>query len=144
MATRTALPVTSLGFGYAGLLPQAFAVIMVVAGPLDYRFSALALAITYAALIASFLGGLWWGLAASRPEVAPAWIWVAGVTPSLVALAASLPWAVGAAGPTIPLLAAPVVDQRLDSLNLVPAGWLTLRRRLSIGLGVLTMAAAIL
>jgi hypothetical protein len=124
---------------------------MVVAGPLDYRFSALALAIIYAALIISFLGGLWWGLAASDPDDAPAWIWVAGVTPSLIALAACVPWAVGAAGPTAPLLilgiallVAPLVDQRLDSLELVPADWLTLRRRLSLGLGMLTIAAALL
>src|SRR6476469_5820639 len=150
MATRPALPSTSLKLSYAGLLPQAFAVIVIASGSIEYRFSALALAFAYAALIFSFLGGLWWGLAAADPEDAPAWIWIAGITPSLIALAACIPWAVGAAWPApsliilgLALLATPLVDRTLDRLELAPAGWRTLRRNLSLGLGFLTIAAAL-
>jgi hypothetical protein len=151
MATRPALPSTSLKLGYAGLLPQAFAVILLATGSLEYRFVALALAFAYAALIFSFLGGLWWGLAASDPEDAPAWIWIAGIMPSLIALATCVPWAVGAPwpGPSliilgVALVGTPIIDRNLDRLELAPAGWRSLRRNLSLGLGLLTIAAALL
>jgi hypothetical protein len=136
--------------GYAGLLPQAIAVGVIASGSIEYRFSALALAFAYAALIFSFLGGLWWGLAASDPEDAPPWIWGAGATPSLIALLSCVPWAVGAAWPApslivlgLALLATPLIDRRLDRLELAPAGWRSLRRNLSLGLGLLTIAAAL-
>lgn len=84
-------------YGYAGLLPQVAALLMLASGPSDYSFLALALAFAYAALIFSFLGALWWGLAAAQPEAAPAW--PVGVLPSLLALATCVPCAVGAAWP---------------------------------------------
>lgn len=134
-----------MALGYAGLVPQAAAAGVVASGAMDYRFTALALAFAYAALIFSFLGALWWGLAAAQPVRAPAWVWVAGVLPSLIALASCVPWAVGSEwpAPSLALLAigigaSPLVDRRLDRIGLCPTGWLRLRVHLSTGLAALT------
>jgi hypothetical protein len=136
--------------GYAGLLPQAAALLLLATGSLEYRFSALALAFAYAALVFSFLGALWWGLAAAQPDSAPEWVWVAGVLPSLIALATCVPWAIGTEwpGPSLVVLAlgiagSALVDRRLTQLGLCPARWLHLRVRLSLGLGALTALCAI-
>jgi hypothetical protein len=150
VANRPALPSAPHLLGYAGLLPQAVAAVALASGSPDYRFSALALAFAYAALILSFLGALWWGLAGAQPDVAPSWIWVAGVLPSLIALATCVPWAVGAEWP-VPSLwilaaaiaASPLVDLRLDRLGLCSAGWLRLRLILSASLAGLTAFCAL-
>ena len=133
--------------GLAGLLPQLWALTMVLFGDPADAFSALALAYAYAALIVSFLGGVWWGLAAQARETVPGWIWFAAVTPSLVALASAIPWATGVAwpGPSldilgIALIAALVMDCKLVRLGLCPQWWLGLRVPLSVGLGVITLA----
>lgn len=119
--------------------------LLLATGSLDYRFSALALAFAYAALILSFLGALWWGLAAAQPASAPSWVWPMGILPSLVALATCVPWAIGGEWPTPSLIvlalaiaASALVDWRLDRLGLCPPGWLRLRLHLSLGLAILT------
>ena len=144
------MPSLAHALGYAGLVPQAAALLLLVAGGLEFRFSALALAFAYAALILSFLGALWWGLAAARPEIAPRWVWPLGVVPSLIALAACVPWAIGAEwpGPSLFVLAvgiavSPLVDRRLHRLGLCPPDWLRLRMRLSTGLAILTTLCAL-
>lgn len=145
-----AFPPLARALGYAGLLPQIAAVAVLATGNPEWTFSALALAYAYAALILSFLGGLWWGLAARAGARAPGWLWVAAVAPSLVALATAIPWAVGAEwpGPSLvliglALIAALGVDLRLARAGLAPPGWLKLRTPLSVGLGILTIAAAL-
>lgn len=137
--------------GYAGLLPQAIAVGVMGFGPAEWHFSALSLAYAYPALILSFLGGMWWGLAAAKSSQQPAWMWLAAVTPSLVALATAAPWATGATwpGPSlvvlgISLLVSLWVDKRLSADGLAPLWWMSLRIPLSLGLGVLTLMAAAL
>jgi hypothetical protein len=71
--------------------------------PAEWREAALAIAFAYAALILSFLGGMWWGIAAAAPAAqrrkALGWLWIAAVLPSLVALACFLPWALDWAWP---------------------------------------------
>ena len=81
----------------------------------------------YAALILSFLGGLWWGIAASRPNP-PEWLWVAAIAPSLIALGSAVPWATGQPwpGPSllilgVALIGALAVDLVLARQGLVPA-----------------------
>ncbi|EDX80246.1 hypothetical protein BBAL3_1403 [Brevundimonas sp. BAL3] len=64
MTGRPVLPPFARVLGFAGLLPQAAAVAVLILGGPDVRFAALSLAYAYAALIFSFLGGVWWGLAA--------------------------------------------------------------------------------
>jgi hypothetical protein len=133
-------------FGYAGLLPQAAALIAVVYGG-EARWSALALSFGYAALIFSFLGGVWWGLALAAPQV-PRWIFAVAVLPSLLALALWYPWMVGETWPGpelvalgILIAASPLVDR---AIGFAPAGWLALRWQLSLGLGGLTLAIGVI
>ena len=142
-------PSWPLWLGLAGLLPQLLAVFALVGGNPDARFVALACAFAYAALILSFLGGMWWGLAAASTETIPGWLWIAAVTPSLVAFASAYPWMVGEPwpGPSlvllgIALIASLVVDWKLRRMNMAPAWWITLRLPLSIGLGGMTVAIA--
>ncbi|WP_242096472.1 MULTISPECIES: DUF3429 domain-containing protein [unclassified Sphingomonas] len=143
------LPRLAYGLGLAGLLPQIAVVAVIASGDPFGRYTALALGYAYAALILSFLGGLWWGLAA-KADAPPRWLWFAAVAPSLVALASAWPWAVGLAwpGPSlvalgVALIAALAVDQALVRAGLAPAGWMALRLPLSLGLGVLTIVAGI-
>lgn len=150
MAAGSPLPNIARQLGYAGLVPQAAAALVLATGSLEYRFTALALAFAYAALIFSFLGALWWGLAAAQPDAAPGWVWIAGVVPSLAALASCVPWAIGAKWPepslillAIGIALSALIDRRLDSLGLCPPGWLRLRVHLSIGLAVLTAFSAL-
>lgn len=136
--------------GLAGLLPQLAAVAVLLSRDPDLRFAAIALGYAYGALILSFLGGLWWGLAA-RAEPAPAWLWVAAVAPSLVAVGSAVPWAVGGEwpGPSLVILGAALiaalgVDRRLQTIGIAPPWWLALRIPLSVGLGTLTIVIALL
>jgi hypothetical protein len=136
--------------GFAGLLPQLIALGFVVSGNDRYTFAAQSLAFAYASLILSFLGGLWWGLAA-RAEQPPRWIWLASVAPSLFALMCFLPWAFAGSwpGPSLIALAAALVvslavDTRLVRAALAPRWWLYLRVPLSVGLGIMTLAIGLL
>lgn len=136
--------------GFAGLLPHIAVVLVLLERNPELRFSALSMGYAYAALILSFLGGIWWGLAA-RAEKAPDWLWIAAVMPSLIALASAVPWATGYAwpGPSlivigVALIAALGVDWQLQRSGLAPDWWLRLRVPLSLGLGTLTIAMALL
>ena len=53
--------------GYAGLLPQ-IAALALFAGGGEWGWVALAAGFAYAALIFSFLGGVWWGQALAMPR----------------------------------------------------------------------------
>ena len=146
----SAMPPFARILGFAGLLPQLACVLAVWAGPEEWRWFALAVGWAYAALIFSFLGGMWWGMAAGSPDEArrsPAWIWLAAVAPSLIALATYLPWVVGKTwpGPSlvilgIGILLSPLVDRRLVTIR--PGWWMRLRVPLSLGLGLATLALA--
>jgi hypothetical protein len=138
--------------GLSGLLPLIFVVLALI-GDLDpgLRQSALWLGLSYGALILSFLGGLWWGLAAASSRPVPGWLWVLAVVPSLYAwvpLALALlglmqpgaALAVVGAGLWLALLA----DLALIRRGLAPPWWLALRWPLSLGLGGLSVAAAVL
>ncbi|WP_374146957.1 DUF3429 family protein [Sphingomonas sp. 28-63-12] len=136
--------------GIAGLLPQLAAGYVLLENNPDWHFTALAMAYAYAALILSFLGGLWWGLAAAAARP-PAWLWYAAIVPSLIALGSGWPWATGQPwpGPSmvvlgVALMAALGVDWRLQQTGIAPVWWLSLRIPLSLGLGGITLAIGIL
>lgn len=141
------LPRAALRFGFAGLLPQAIALFL-VATDAEQRWSALAVGYAYAALIFSFLGGIWWGQALSMKN-APTWFYAAAVAPSLIALATYIPWVIGAAwpGPSlvvlgICLILSPLLDRAIGRSVAFPAGWMRLRIMLSGGIGGLTLLMA--
>ncbi|MEN8860810.1 DUF3429 domain-containing protein [Qipengyuania flava] len=146
------VPALPRWLGLAGLLPQFTCVAVLYAGPAEWREAALAIAFAYAALILSFLGGMWWGIAAAAPAAqrrkALGWLWIAAVLPSLVALACFLPWALDWAWPEPSLvmlggalLVSLGVDAKLGAL--APRWWMALRVPLSTGLGLATIAAAL-
>lgn len=150
-ATLSPLPSFARFLGYAGLLPQACVLASLVLGGPEARSTALGLAFAYAALIYSFLGGVWWGLAAATHVPVPRWVWAVAVLPSLFALGAAWPWATGHAwtGPSLVVLgglimSSVLVDLKLRSLGLTPPGWLPLRLPLSIGLGFMTLVAGLI
>jgi hypothetical protein len=138
--------------GLAGLLPQLGLVMALYAGPPEWREPAALLAYLYAGLIFAFLGGTWWGIAACAPAAqrrrTHGWVWIAAVLPSLIAFAGLAPPLLGAS-PIEPslvalgggLLISPLVDVRLGAL--APRWWMGLRLPLSLGLGALTIAAAL-
>lgn len=139
------LPRFAFLLGISGLVPQMLAVAITLHPP-HMAFGQFA-AFLYAALILSFLGGLWWGVAAAH-QSAPRWLYVAGVAPSLVAFAAGLLWIMRSGSPDqaltivgVGLLLAPIVDRELSRQGLVPTGWLGMRITLSVGLGILTLLA---
>lgn len=149
-ADRPVLPPLARALGFAGLLPQLAVVALLLGGGPDVRFTALSVGYGYAALIFSFLGGVWWGLAAMGVNRTPGWVWVASVVPSLLALATAWPWATGGTwpGPSLIvlglcLMGSVLVDLRLQGLGLTPGGWIALRAPLSVGLGLLTLVAGL-
>ncbi len=130
--------------GLAGLTPMAALLAAVLVGGDGWRYAALALGWGYAAVIFSFLGGMWWGLAASGGAATPGWLWAAAVVPSLAALMTLVPWLIAEPwpGPSLVWLglmigASPLVDRRVAALGLAPPWWLGLRLRLSAALGVM-------
>ncbi|MEP7315780.1 MAG: DUF3429 domain-containing protein [Sphingomicrobium sp.] len=139
----------SHGLGLAGLLPQLMLAATVILGAPDVALVAGSLALSYAALILSFVGGAWWGLISRSPTPVRGLVWVAAVAPSLIAFTAILPLAFGLA----PLLAMLVIgttligtlafDHVLAGQGLCPLGWVRLRTPLSLGLGSLTLLIAI-
>ena len=138
--------------GFAGLLPQIGCALALWLGDPLWSEAASLIAAFYAALILSFLGGMWWGIAAGAPAAerrkALGWLWISAVVPSLVTFACLTGWALGALSlePVLMMLGAAIlmslaVDAKLTAL--APRWWLRLRVPLSVGLGGLTMACAV-
>lgn len=143
--TNHTLPRPVVVLGLSGILPQAACLMIAVTTPED-RWFALAAGCCYAALILSFLGGLWWmaGLLAGRRDTD---FYAIAVLPSLVGWAALLPWCFGWRwpGPSLvvlglTVLASPLVDRWLARAIALPAGWLRLRLLMATGLGLSTLA----
>lgn len=132
--------------GYAGLLPQALALLLAINGG-EFGYVALAGGFAYAALIFSFLGGVWWGQALSC-GTANAKTYLIAVLPSLIALALFMPWTFGWSwpGPSLMILGlllglSPLVDRML---GLSDKAFMRLRIQLSLGLGILTILLGVM
>lgn len=125
-------PALALRLAYAGLLPFIGGALLIwlVHADETLPFAAQALS-AYAALVASFLGGIHWGLALRQAEPSPlllAW----GVVPSLVAwMAVMMPASSGLVLAGVLLLATWGVDRKVYPRH-GAAHWLTLRFRLSL------------
>ena len=142
--------------GVAGLLPPLIAIVgeVLLHSSSDREPSAFMLAtpaIGYAAIILSFLGGTWWGMAAVDPAASRRRRWlVLAVTPSLVAAGAflsgwvaPLPWG-AAIVVALGLVTSLLGDRALVRAGLAPAWWMRLRMPLSIVLAAETIAVAAL
>ena len=143
------VPIAAAVLGAAGLLPLILALFVRLAGgvypdtPIPLMIGGLAL--SYSALILSFLGGIWWGVAATRatPEQLPRLMAIA-VIPTLISLVVvDIAWNFPAAASTtlgVAIALTPLVDRDLARRGLVPDWWMKLRLPLSLALGALTLA----
>lgn len=134
--------------GYAGLFPQVAALATCFFGR-DTDVGPM-FAFAYAALILSFLGGIWWGFAmnSGRDQGRIATL---AVIPSLfgallILLSISHILSLGCA---LVLMGSAVmmtllIDRRLVANDIAPRGWMALRIPLSIGLGSLTILCGVL
>lgn len=136
--------------GFAGLAPQAILAAVVIAGPSSAASGARDLALIYAALILSFLGGAWWGLVSRSRTTVRGSIWLMAVAPSLLAFAALAAWAIARISvPSLVIIGSALIatllfDRKLAANGLCPLGWLSLRTPLSLGLGGLTLFVALI
>jgi hypothetical protein len=147
------VPMAAKLVGASGLvLPVIAILVRLSAGtPPDTPLPAFLMLMAFfsASLILAFLGGIWWGVALGRPEgegqgalfglaIAPAIValLIAGLSGWLPKTGAIL---LGAA-----IIATLLVDRGLGRRDLVPGWWLRLRVPLSLALGLLTMAMALL
>ncbi|MGN7999985.1 DUF3429 domain-containing protein [Sphingomonas sp. 22176] len=148
MENHASLAPAARMLGYAGLLPLIGCVAGLVLLPM-HRALLLDAGFGYAALIFSFLGGLWWGQGVARGKASPALFTVA-VVPSLIAwglmLLRLLGWTTQEAllGLGAAILLSPIVDLALERKQASVQGWIALRLQLSTGLGALTLALAVL
>ena len=144
--SRPALGRTAYLLGFAGLLPQ---LAILCAAMVDRQSGYSWLALGYASLILSFLGGIWWGVAVRR-RAGQGSLLVIAVVPSLLPFGTFL-WALfGGFEFRPPLVAVGIallltlpVDRRLTRDGEMPPDWMRLRMPLSVGLGLLSIAIAI-
>lgn len=118
--------------GYAGLVPFVLlAVLMWLVDADVLPFVSIAL-VAYAAVIVSFLGGVYWGIGFMQGDTAPRVYFVWGVAPSLLAWLALL-MSADAALPLLGLLVVVcyMVDRKLYTQAGL-AGWLPMRLRLTV------------
>lgn len=158
MTPPAAVGRTAFTLGYAGLLPPAAIVGLLLIGKAQAGGHAWSLIdpllnvieLVYAGVILSFLGGIWWAFAMRRATRQGA-LAAIGVLPSLAAWplvlgglleTTLLPWATVLMGSVVLLTL--LVDRHLVSTGEAPQGWMTLRAPLSLGLGLLTIATGLL
>lgn len=130
-STGTTPPPSALRLGYAGLLPFAFGAALVWFVRPDARGHVLDALAAYAALIASFLGGIHWGLGCrSMPPEGARFAWA--IVPSLLAwVAVLMPSDAGLVVLGVLLVLCYLVDRKVYPAHGLSA-WLTLRFRLTV------------
>jgi hypothetical protein len=142
------LPRPAVVLGLAGIVPQAVCVVIVAMGG-EWRWVALAAGCFYAAVILSFLGGLWW-MAALQQQSRRWTPYLLGVIASLAAWVALLPWCLGWTWPqpslvllALCLAASPLADRWLASRFPLARQWLRLRLIMASMLAMLTLSLAV-
>lgn len=139
----SSVPRAAFLLGLAGLMPSVAMLAIMVAMP-EMRATAARIGLAYGAVIASFIGGAWWGLAAARPgqDGLPRRL-VLSVVPSLLAWSALLlPAATGLLMLACVFASLPPTDRRLQAEGLAPGWWTSLRHPLSFGMAGLHLVAA--
>ncbi|MCA3419000.1 MAG: DUF3429 domain-containing protein [Roseomonas sp.] len=127
------IPRPALLLGAAGLLPSLAMPVLLAAGESAAAFALLA-GPAYGALIASFIGGAWWGLAANRAGDAALTRWlVLSVLPMLAAwVALLLPPQAGLLLLAVIFALLPLADRAAQAGALAPDWWWRLRLPLSL------------
>jgi hypothetical protein len=126
--------------GLSGILPQLACIGYALAFGGSFAGQA---GLAYAAVILSFLGGLWW-MAALLSDLRDPTPYVVAVLPSLIGWGAMLWPAGGLWLVALCLLASPLVDISLSRRIALPNGWLRLRWQMASGLGLTTLILATL
>ena len=127
--SEPSLPARCLG--YAGLVPFALLAALLWTVRADWQALAAAALVGYGAVIASFLGGVHWGIAGQLPRQAAKFHYVWGVVPSLLGwVALFMPASVG-----LPLLGLVLTTCYLIDRRSYPrvgwAAWLPMRLQLT-------------
>ncbi len=147
------VPMAAAALGASGLvLPAVALVTRLTAGtPPDTPLPAFLMLMAFmsASLILAFLGGIWWGVAMSRSgDESGGGLLALAIAPTVAALgiAALSGWLpkTGAVSLGVAIVATLLVDRDLRTRGLVPEWWLRLRVPLSLALGVMTAAMALL
>jgi hypothetical protein len=127
-------PRAALLLGAIGLLPAAAATAGVLLAPRGWQLLALRFAAAYAAAILGFIGGAWWGIAATRareieltPLLVASTLPVAGAVAALLLRGAVAPIVLGLL--FLPCLA---MDRHLTRTRIAPEWWLSFRLPLSL------------
>ena len=131
--SNASIPRPALLLGAAGLLPSLAMPPLLAAGG-DAAAFALFAGPAYGALIASFIGGAWWGLAANRVDGAALTRWlVLSVLPMLMAwVALLLPPQAGLLLLAVIFALLPLADRAAQAASMAPAWWWRLRLPLSL------------
>ncbi len=118
--------------GYAGLVPFALLAAVLWAVHVDQQAFVATALISYGAVIASFLGGMHWGIAAQLNHREAKFHYLWGVAPSLLGwVAVLLPVSAGLVVLSLVLAACYAVDRR--SYPVVGwTAWLPMRQRLTV------------
>jgi hypothetical protein len=124
--------------GLSGILPQLACIGYALVFEASFAGQA---GLAYAAVILSFLGGLWW-MAALLSDLRDPTPYVVAVLPSLIGWGAMLWPAGGLWLVALCLLASPLVDLSLARRIALPKGWLRLRWQMASGLGLTTLTLA--
>jgi hypothetical protein len=124
--------------GLSGILPQLACIGYALVFEASFAGQA---GLAYAAVILSFLGGLWW-MAALLSDLRDPTPYVVAVLPSLIGWGAMLWPAGGLWLVALCLLASPLVDISLSRRIALPKVWLRLRWQMASGLGLTTLTLA--
>jgi hypothetical protein len=124
--------------GLSGILPQLACIGYALVFEASFAGQA---GLAYAAVILSFLGGLWW-MAALLSDLRDPTPYVVAVLPSLIGWGAMLWPAGGLWLVALCLLPSPLVDLSLARRIALPKGWLRLRWQMASGLGLTTLTLA--
>ncbi|MBV9079171.1 MAG: DUF3429 domain-containing protein [Methylobacteriaceae bacterium] len=144
MQANTKIPPAPLVLGLGGLVPFVVLTIVLLLGWGDRLPIARPALLTYGAVIASFLGGIRWGLALREADSAARFDLALSVVPSLLAWGClALPRPFDLAGLAALILAWGFIDRDLPRRGLAPPWFGRLRLLLSTIAG-LTLAAAAL